>query len=133
MIDTHEAFKMKDISGKNDLLIEVNWNPKDEKSNGCKVLKLTYPDKTTAYIKKEYLNSVLFAIGNEEEQRKMIPQIMRRVRWYETVLSVKATKDIRKGEQITFPIKLSLPSEEKEIIDSLKKKGDKLILPQKNY
>lgn len=133
MIDGHEKFRLKDMSGKNDLLIEVNWNPDNPEQNECKVLKFTYPDGKTAVVKKEYLMSVLFAIGNEAEQKKMIPQRVSRSRWYETIISVKATKDIRKGESMTFPLKITLPSEEEEIVGSLSKdvlEGRKIIVPK---
>ena len=117
MIDRHEKFRMPDESGKeNHFFMEVNWKADDEKSNECKVIKVTFPDKSEAYLKREYLHAVIFAISKEEEQRNLVPQKLTNVKWYETVLSVKATKDIRKGENITFPIKLSLPPTEKETI-----------------
>ena len=121
---------MIDNGGKNDFFLEVNWNPDDETTNECKVLKITFPDKSVAYIKKEHLNAVLFAIGTEVEQRQMIPQKLVKTRWYETVLSVKATKDIRRGENITFPVKLSLPDQTDEIIGNIKKKDSGILLPK---
>lgn len=120
MISTHEKFRLVDLGGKNHLFAEVNWNPDDQNTNDCKVVRFLFPDGTQAHVKRERLNEMLFAIGKAEDQQKMIPQKVLDVKWYETTLSVKANKDIRKGEQITFPIKLSMPSEEKSIIDNLK-------------
>ena len=76
--------------------------------------------------------AILFAIGNEAEQRKMIPQKLTRVKWYETVVSVKATKDIRKGENITFPIKITLPSVEEEVIREVKRESNLGLLTAKS-
>lgn len=121
MIKKHQIFRVPDENKEKDLLIEVNWSPKDEKTNNCKYLRLIFPDKTISLIKKESLNAILFMIGTEEEQRKMIPQVTRKSRWYETVVSVEATKDIRKGESLTFPIKLTLPTIDEEVIAEAKR------------
>lgn len=121
MLRNHEKFKMLDKAGKNTFWIEANWNPEDENTNEGKVLKFTFPKGETAFIKREDLHQILFALGTEEQQRKLIPQTLTKVRWYETVLSIKATKDIKKNEQITFPIKITLPPLEQEVIGELKK------------
>lgn len=120
MISSYEKLRLPDENKLQDLILEVNWNPYDKKTNECKYVRVTAGGKTSV-IKKEHLNAALFAIGNEEEQRKMIPQIQRRSRWYETVVSVKANNDIKKGENITFPIKLTLPTFEEEVIAEVKK------------
>jgi len=119
---------MIDKNGKNDVFFEVNWKDKVD-INNCQVVKVTLGEKE-AYIKRDELNAFLFAIGREEDQQKMIPQKLTKVRWYETVVGVKATKDIRKGEQINFPIKLSLPAVEKEIIGDVKKRQSNIIVPR---
>jgi hypothetical protein len=121
MEKNYNKFRLVDQAGKKDLIIEVNWNEKEEETNGSKVLKLTYPNGENAYVKREYFNSLLFVLGTPEEQQKMIPQKLTKARWYETVLSVKATKDIKKGENITFPIKLTMPVQEEEIIGKIAK------------
>lgn len=109
MINNYERFRLPDENKDSELLVDVNWNAKDEKTNGCKILKFILPDGKEVMVKREYLNQVLFAIGNPEDQKKLIPQSMETVHWRETVLGVKATKDIRKGEMINFPIKISFP------------------------
>jgi len=115
MIDTYEKFAIPDEKNGKEIIIEVNWedNPQTDQ---CKVLKLTLPKEKVVYVKKEFLNAMLFAVGNSEEQRKMIPQRVRHNRHYETVVSVQAKTDIRKGEKITFPIKISLPTYEEEVL-----------------
>lgn len=121
MIKGHEQLKVPDINKQHELVIEVNWNPKDPKTNECKVLRLIYPNGDTALVKKEHMHAILFAIGNEEEQRKMTPVKTTRSRWYETVVSVKAKRAIAAGEDITFPIKLTLPTLEEEVIGEMKR------------
>ena len=112
---------MIDSAQKNNWFIEVNWKEYDESTNNCKVLKITFPDGKEAYLDKKLLIEMLFAVGTSEEQRKMIPQVIRHSRWYETTISIKATKDIRKGESITFPLKLTLPTVEEEVIAEMKR------------
>lgn len=132
MLKTHERAEIKDLNGKGTgITMEVNWAPDDEKSNESKLIRLKVDDKKYVVRKEEFL-SFLWLIGNEDEHRKMIPQKLTKVRWYETVLSVKANKDIRKGEQITFPIKISLPAIEEEVIGEIKKHKQSGIQLPKN-
>lgn len=109
MIDSHQKFRIPDENKVRDLVLEVNWNPKDKKTNQSKVIRVIYPDGSEAKIRREHLNAMLFALGNPEEQMKMIPQKVERVHWIRTTLGVKATKDIKKGEAINFPIEISAP------------------------
>lgn len=109
MIQTYEKFRLPDENKQNDFYMEVNWNPEDKKTNDCKLIKVTFPNGKSAIIKREYLNQILFAIGNPEDQKKLIPQNFETVHWRETVLGIKATKDIKKDEMINFPIKISFP------------------------
>ena len=129
MIRDYQKACIVDEKGKNDLIVEVNWNPNDPKTNECKILKLTYPDGKTAFVKRDLLNSFLFAIGTESQQRELIPQTIHKVKWYETILSVKATKNIKKGEQVTFPIKITLPVTEEEYIGKKKFGGSPIVKP----
>ena len=128
MIKGHEKFRVLSEGEGKDFFIEVNWNPKDEKITGCKILKVIFPNRDITYMKKEHFMAILFAIGNEEEQRKMIPQKLTRVKWYETVVSVKATKDIRRGENLTFPIKITLPAVEEEVVGDIKREAKHHLL-----
>ena len=71
---------------------------------------------------RDILNQMLFAIGSEEEQSKMIPQKIKRVKHYETRLHIKAGKDISKGENIVVPVSITLPAIEQEVIAEVSKK-----------
>ena len=120
MITEYEKFNLVDANDrKTGVTMEVNWD-KDPEKNECKIIKMTLPDKSTHYIKRDMFNAFLFAIGKEEDQRKMIPQKITRSKWYETVVSVTTTKDIKKGEKLTFPLKLTLPDERREAIEEVK-------------
>lgn len=120
MISSYEKFRVPDENKTNELTVEVNWNPHDEAIKDCKLVRLTLGGKTMT-LKKEHLHAILFAIGNEEEQRKMTPQVLTKSRWYETVISVEAKNDIKKGEKLTFPLKLTLPTFTEEVIAEAKR------------
>ena len=111
MIQDYQKMQLPDESkgGKN-LIMEVNWSPDDPKTGQCKMIRLTYPNGDTAIVKREHLNQVLFAIGRPEDQRKLIPRKIEAVHWRPVRLSIKAEKDIRKGEQIILKqITISVP------------------------
>jgi hypothetical protein len=116
MIDEHQKFRFVDENKNNEFFLEVNWT-KDV--TPCKVVKFIFPNGEESLVKREHLMGVLFVMGNPSEQKKMIPQTIQKVRWYETVVGVKAKADIKKGEVINFPIKLSLPSLEEEVLQDL--------------
>lgn len=116
MIHGHEMIRFPDENKERDLVFEVNWNQSDKKSKECKLIRVHYPDGSKAVIKREHLHAFLFAIGTEDQQREMLPIRKTQSRWYETVISVKAKKDIHKGEEITFPLKLTIPLQETETL-----------------
>lgn len=121
MIEGYEKFRIQDLNKEKDFFIEVNYK-RDPTVNQCKILKITFPNGDVSYVDRKQLYMFLFAIGSPSDQQKMVPQTVRRVKWYETVVGVKATKDIRRGEMINFPIKISLPAVEEDIIGELKQK-----------
>ena len=120
MITEYEKFRMEDINKNNDWFVEVNWEDKEGIKNS-EMLKITFPDGKIAYTKREHMLSMIFAIGRPEDQRDIIPYKIRKSRWYETIVSVKAKKNIEKGENITFPLKITLPSVEEEVIQKTNK------------
>ena len=127
MVETNEKWRLLDKNGGKEVLVEVNWNPEDPKTNKCQVFKFIFPDRTTSFVEKKHLLEMFFSAGTEEEQRKLVPTTLTKMRWYETVLSVTAKKDIHKGEQVVFPVKLSLPMDTKEVLGLPKKKS--VLLP----
>lgn len=135
MIQNFEKFVMPDETRNHDFFVEVNWNPKDPKTNECKYLKITFPNGDECILKREHLNQVLFAIGNPEDQRKLIPQKIEKVHVRKTVLTIKAQKDIKKGEDIVVPHTYEMPCTfYKDVIGAdawakeMKKNRSKLVL-----
>ena len=110
MLLEHDKFNLVDADLRTTgVFLEVNWDPDDDKTNKCQILKMTLPDGKVHYIERKILLEILFAIGKPEDQQKMIPQTLETIHHYRTVLGIKATKEIAKGEMINFPIELSVP------------------------
>lgn len=129
MLTEHEKFNVIDPNmASTGMFWEVNWNPKDDTTNQCKVIKMTLPDESTIFVERKILLEILFAIGKPEDQQKMIPQTMETIHHYRTVLGVKAKNDIAKGEMINFPIELSVPCSalNQDVIGGIPK-GAKLV------
>ncbi len=118
MISSYEKLKVADQNKSNDVVFEVNWNKHDESTKDCKLVRITVGGKS-AIIKKEDLISFLFIIGKEDEQRNLIPQQITRSRGYTTVVTVKAKHDIKEGDDVTFPLELTLPDVKQEVIKSV--------------
>lgn len=133
MLDTYEKFALPDLSKKNTFTVEVNWESANKKTNQCKILKIMSPSGEVAYVDQKHFVEMVFAIGTAEQQRKMIPQTLETVHWRDTILGIQATKDIRKGEQINFPIKISFPCTiTQEIIGEVKHARElKRLTPKK--
>jgi hypothetical protein len=95
---------LPDLKKRNHLKAEVNWNPDDPDTNLSQVIKFVCPNGEEVMVKREHLNEILFALGSPEEQRSMIPQTIQTVHHLQTVLGIRATKDIAKGEMINIPV-----------------------------
>ena len=110
MIHEPQKFQLPDEGKKNNIIAEVNWNPNDVKTNECKLIRLTLPNGEVTLLKREFLNQILFAIGDPEDQRKLLPQKIETVHHQVMNLKIKAKKDIKKGEDIWLKeIALSVP------------------------
>ena len=62
------------------------------------------------------LRTILFALSSPKQQRDMMPLQMVTQRRYQTVLGVRAEKNIKKGEVVNFKVDIPLPPIEKEIM-----------------
>lgn len=122
MIKGYEKFRVPDINKHKDFIAEVNWNPYDKSSNECKLVRFTFPSGDTSVVKREHLHAILFAIGKEDDQKKLIPETVTRIRNYETVLGITATKDISKGEKINVHVKIPIPLSQDDVLVGSKKK-----------
>lgn len=114
MLRTYEKFRLTDLGGQSEFFVEVNYS-RDKKVKDCQVLKFTFPDGKQAVISKRHILGMLFTMGTEDEQQKLTPQTLTKQRWYETILAIKAKRDIYKGENINVPVKLSLPDYREEV------------------
>ena len=138
MITSHEKLKVPDQGGNKDLIFEVNYSDQPEVQN-CQMLRVTYPNGSKGYLKREHLMSVLFAIGRSEDQRNLIPQKLATIRKYKTILGITAKKDIKRGEKINVEVDTPLPPIEQEIITEAKRLTNKgfsetksgLVVPKK--
>ena len=106
MIDGNQKFRIPDSGGKNHIEAEVNW---DESQKRCEMIKLTFHDGKKAFVKRDDLSHILFAIGDKETQMALTPQKISTVHHFRTVLGIEAKKDIKKGEMVNFPIELPVP------------------------
>ena len=128
MIDDHQKFRLIDKNNKNEIILEVNWDLKDEKTNQCQVVKVISPSGDETYVDRKELHGFLFLIGRRLDQEQLIPQRQQTIRNLETVLGIKATKDIKKGEYINVPVKIPIPLGESEFIGPMQK-SNKIITP----
>ena len=129
MIKSNEKFRIFNTEEREIFKVEVNWEDK-ELTNKCKVLRIIFPDGKVEYVKKEVLLGLLVSIGKSNEIEQIMPLKTRRMKWYETTLGVKATKDIKKGEMISFPVKLELPATEEELLGLKKRSASGLVIPK---
>jgi len=118
MMEDFNKYKFPDKKNNKGLVFEVNYST-DDKVFPCKMIKWYVGDEM-GFIEAKHLFEFLFTIGSRNEQRKMIPQELTRVKHYETIIGIKATKDIRKGEMINVPISITLPTEREEAIAEIK-------------
>ena len=108
MLTEHHKVTFPAWAGRDELGAEVNWDDK-EKTKGSQIVRFSLGDKV-AYVKRDDLLQFFFAIAESADQRKMIPQTIHRVHEQTMKLAIKATKDIKKGEEIVMnDIKVSIP------------------------
>jgi len=91
----------------NGLKIEANWN---EKVKPGKNFRFTIDGKS-AIIDKDTLYSLLMVFGDEREQEKLIPVSTSKVRMLRKRVKIKALKDVKMGEIITFMHEYPVASE----------------------
>ena len=125
MITSYEKLKVPDQGGNNSLVFEVNYSDQPEIQN-CQMLRITYPNGSLGYLKREHLMSLLFAIGRPEDQINLIPAKITTIRKYQTMLGITAKKDIKKGEKINVQVDIPLPPIEQEVIGEAEKLAGKI-------
>ena len=109
MLVEHHVFIPDDRAKKHKFTFEVNWNESDKATNDSKIIKIGCSCGKSSYVKREDMLQFFFAIGTVEDKKKMIPQSITRVHEQDMFVGIKATKDIRKGEEVNFKFKVSIP------------------------
>jgi hypothetical protein len=87
--------------------VSVNWTPSVVP---CKKIRFKFDGKTQILDHKE-VYSMLMLFGTPDEQVALIPSTKREMVLIETMLHVKASKDIKQGELITVPYTYSIDQE----------------------
>ena len=135
MIDEYELFELPDEGGNsNGFRMEVNWDKKNLKDTKEENLikesiedlkdplkglkgKIMLKNKDGVEIKCiidiEQLNGLLFLLAKPETQEKSLTGIVKRVKEVPITLTIKAKKDIHKGETIKVLHRMMIPEIEK--------------------
>lgn len=103
-----------DSSGKrNDIIADINWN----KSSKGKYIRFIL-GKKKSIIKKDHLLSILFMLGDEKEQDKILAPFMKQtnITKFTKMIGITTTRDVRKGEMINVLLDFSFNPETKKII-----------------
>lgn len=117
MIEEAQKFDLKDLSGKKKC--SVFADPKKTLVDGkddfmLDSLKFRIGEEEAIFSLGD-IRTILFALSDTKAQRDMLPIQMVTQRKYQTVLGIKADRDIKKGEMINFKVDIPLPPIEKEI------------------
>ena len=104
MIKESRKLNVQDMSGKGkDLELLVNWTSvvKD-----CKYIQFKIGQEKCV-IKKEHFLYLSFLIADDAEQDKIIVAELTNVQNRNTIITIQATKDIKKGEELNIPVTIS--------------------------
>lgn len=117
MITTHQIFRAKTYDG-SDIEFEVNFSD-HAKVRDSQVVRLRYKDVEIDISQKE-LVSILMMIGTAENQKKLIPMKLTKIRKMERLLTFDwvSSKDYRKGDKITVTAPFIDTMEENEVVMS---------------
>ena len=107
MISDSRKLNIQDYSGEgNDLEVLVNWN---EVVKPAKYVKFSIGGKECV-VKKEHFLHLAFILADEREQVKLVIADVTEVFNRDTVITIKATRLIQKGEDINIPVTISRDS-----------------------
>lgn len=87
------------------LTVEANWNPSVTPGKAFRV-KL---DGKEAIIERDDLYALMMLFGNEKQQEELIPVQQVKVRAITRMLKVRAQRDLRRGQVISFPYTYFVP------------------------
>lgn len=115
MLETYERFTLPLKGIHKPIIAEVNWDLEDEDIKNCRTIRFVFPDGTKGYMKKDHLFAMLFAMGSEREQEKIVPQTITKTRHYITDLWIKVPSGAKGGDTLKTRVNISLPSVTQEV------------------
>lgn len=98
-------FRIPDKSGH----LKITGVARHEEGKKPDVIELEVNKAGKAIVSIKDMNQILFALSDREDQMKLTPLTQQPVHWRKTMLGVTATKDVKKGERLNFPIEISFP------------------------
>lgn len=107
--DQKQRLVLPDSSGKsNDIIADINWNEASKQ----KYIRFTMGDKV-AIVKKDYVMTILFMLGNAREQDAIISPFVKqtRVTKFTKLIGITPDQDIRKGQPINVLLEFTLNPE----------------------
>lgn len=113
MLKNKNTVKLKDLEGKNKVIVDINFRETDPE-----VVKITMGDKFAVVDRKE-LFGVALVLGKPQEYEELLDSSQKKeveVVNHTRAITVKATKDIKAGEEVVFNIQYEVP---KRIIEYL--------------
>ena len=126
MLKDWAKYTFPDKAKKNDLVFEVNYSPTE---THLETIRWRCGNKI-GFIERKHLFEFLWVIGKSKEQQKMIPQTVRKTRYIEKLIGLKAARDIKKGEMLNFRINLDVPLSEEELYSEIQRsKHSKIVKP----
>jgi len=105
------------------LKVEVNWN---EEVKPCEKIRITVDGKEQIIDRADFY-SMMFVFGDEAQQEQLIPVERLKVREITRLLTIRAKKDMKRGEKMLFPYTYYIPDVLYQSI-RLSNKGSKLGL-----
>jgi len=109
-----ELLSLQDMAGRGEeILFETNWNSKVQQN---KYIKVMLGDKEII-LSQDQLYSILFIIGNEKLQDRAISRFTTQtpIRSELHRIAITTTRDIKQGEEITIPIRLTIDKEKGKV------------------
>ncbi len=128
MIQEHRIFRTKTYDG-SDLELEVNWSD-HAKVKDCQIIRLRSGDKEIEVERNELVN-ILMMVGNKENQKKLMPMKLTKIRKLERLLTFefKAKRTYKEGDivKVTAPWIDVVPEIEEVFAGNLGKKNKLFI------
>lgn len=113
MLKSHNVAKLKNLSGKNKVIFDINFDKENEE-----IVKISIGDEVATVDRKELFGIGILLANSADEYEQVSKSGTKTVEMVEHIraVTVKANKDIKAGEEVVFNIKFEVP---KRIIEYL--------------